>query len=143
MVAPQRWLSLEFAMNEKTDSNSSLDEQESIDPLSWTDLRGTPTGTPEGDVICDSCNKRITSIEQLTDGETAIAYLYVTGDRRYGWSLRWVSCHDCGPLGDGEATEPGETYALAFLTANHVPPHVEVGANTILDSSPPAEGNDQ
>lgn len=104
--------------------------------LTWTDLRETPTGTPDGQVICDSCNKRITSIEQLTNGETAIAYLYVAGDH-HGWSLRWISCHDCGPLGDGGASEPGEALALAFLTANRIQGHVEVGSNTILDSSPP------
>ncbi len=130
-------------MNEKTTSENEKNSKESIDSLSWTDLQGTPTGTPEGDVICDSCNKGITSIQQLTDGETAIAYLYVTGNCRDGWSLRWISCHDCGPLGDGEATEPGEVHALAFLTANRVPPHVEVGSNTILDSSPPAEVSDR
>lgn len=110
--------------------------------LTWTDLRGTRTGTPEGDVICDSCNKGITSVEQLTDGESAVAYLYATGDR-HGWSLRWTRCHDCGPLGDGEATEPGEAYALAFLTANRVQGYVEVGPATILDSAPPEEVSDR
>lgn len=110
--------------------------------LSGVDLQGAPTGTPEGDVICDSCNKRITSIEQLIDGETAVAYLYVTGDRRHGWSLRWTHCHDCGPLGDGEASD-GEAHALAFLTANRMKGHVEVGPATILDSSPPEEGSDR
>lgn len=109
--------------------------------LTWTDLRGTPIGTPEGDVICDSCNKGITSIQQLIDGETSVAYLYATGDH-HGWSLRWINCHDCGPLGDGEATEPGEALALAFLSDNQVRGYVEVGPNTILDSSPSEEVSD-
>lgn len=30
-------------------------------------LSGVPTGTPEGDVLCDSCNKLITSVRQLRD----------------------------------------------------------------------------
>lgn len=108
--------------------------------LSGSNLGSTPTGTPDDDVTCDSCTKAITSIEQLIDGEPAVAYLYATG-AHHGCSLRWTNCHDCGPLAN-QATESGEVHALAFLIANRGG-HVEVGPATILDSPPTEEVSDQ
>ena len=44
-------------------------------------------------------------------------YAYVTRVRGTNrWSLRWVSCEECGPPGDGEVDEPGEAVAKATLT---------------------------
>jgi hypothetical protein len=88
--------------------------------LTATALGATPVGTPEGNVICDSCNKTITTARQLRDEQSndevteTTVHVYVT----YGagrWALRWTSCEACGPLGDGETNEPGEAHATASL----------------------------
>lgn len=87
--------------------------------LTAINLYATPVGTPEGDVVCDSCNKGITDARRFRDDEDTdtIVHVYATcvyGTRR--WALRWVSCIECGPLGDGEPEEAGEAFATATLT---------------------------
>lgn len=53
-------------------------------------LSGASVGTPDGTVICDSCNKQITSVRHLRDEEkdNPTAHSYVTGDA-HGWFLRY------------------------------------------------------
>lgn len=112
--------------------------------LTSTMLDATPVGTPEGDVVCDSCNKHITDARQLReekstseDTETTV-HVYATcvsGTRR--WALRWINCEECGPIGDGEITESGEAHATATLTLD--PRHeqtVMIGEATITACSP-------
>jgi hypothetical protein len=83
-------------------------------------LAGTPVGGPGGFAVCDTCNRRLTDGHREHDPDDAEAdtvYAYATRVRGTNrWSLRWVSCEDCGPPGDGETTEPGEVVATARLT---------------------------
>jgi hypothetical protein len=83
-------------------------------------LAGTPIGGPDGFAACDTCNRSLSDGHREhdpDDKEADIVYAYATcvpGTNK--WSLRWVSCEDCGPPGDGEANEPGEAVAKATLT---------------------------
>ncbi len=108
-----------------------------------TDLKvsGEPVGTPDGQVICDSCNKLITSVRQLCDDEhDPTAHIYVTGDS-HGWYLRWTNCEECGPIGSGEANEPGEAH---IRTTFQVTPIgiIVVDSATIVDYATP-QGEDR
>jgi hypothetical protein len=114
------------------------------EPLTAAMLSGTPVGTPEGDVICDSCNKMIATARQLraeqTDDEEEATTVHVYATCGAGrWALRWTNCTECGPLGDGEATEPGEAHATAslMLHPNRETTVILVDA-TIIACSPPA-----
>jgi hypothetical protein len=83
-------------------------------------LAGTPIGGPDGFAACDTCNRSLSDGHREhdpDDKEADTVYAYATcvpGTNK--WSLRWVSCEDCGPPGDGEANEPGEAVAKATLT---------------------------
>lgn len=82
-------------------------------------LSGTPVGGPGGSAACDSCNKGLSDGERWFDVEDAegdTVYVYATRVRETNkWSFRWVNCEECGPVGNGEATEPGEAHATATL----------------------------
>ena len=66
----------------------------------------------------------IRAIRRLTDGHREheaddTVYAYATCVRNTNrWRLRWLSCEECGPHGDGETNEPGEAVAKATLTYN-------------------------
>jgi hypothetical protein len=81
-------------------------------------LQGTPVGGPDGIVCCDTCNKGLADVCP-SDGPIVHAdrvHVYATASAISDeWRLRRVLCDDCGPLGDGEATEPGEAHATASL----------------------------
>jgi hypothetical protein len=87
-------------------------------------LAGTPVGGPDGFAACDTCNRGLTDGDREHDPDDAEAdtvYAYATRVRGTSrWTLRWVSCAECGPPGDGDgegaADEPGETVAKATLT---------------------------
>jgi hypothetical protein len=84
-------------------------------------LSGTPVGGPGGMAVCDTCNRRLTDGHREHDPDDAEAdtvYAYATRVRDTDrWSLRWVSCENCGPPGESdETTEPGEVVAKATLT---------------------------
>ena len=82
-------------------------------------LAGTPVGGPGGEAACDTCNRCLSDGKRRADAPDAEAdtvYAYATLARRSStWALRWVSCEECGPPGDGEADEPGEAVAKATL----------------------------
>jgi hypothetical protein len=83
-------------------------------------LSGTPVGGPGGMAVCDTCNRRLTDGHREHDPANAEAdtvYAYATRVRDTNrWSLRWVSCENCGPPGDSdETTKPGEVVAKATL----------------------------
>ena len=75
-------------------------------------LVGTPIGGPDGFAACDTCNRSLTDggrEHDCEDKDADTVFVYATtapGTNK--WALRWVSCEDCGPPGDGEADEPGE-----------------------------------
>jgi hypothetical protein len=81
---------------------------------------GTPVGGPGGFAACDTCNRSLSDGHRdhdPDDKEADTVYAYATRVRDTNrWSLRWVSCEECGPPGDGEANEPGEAVAKATLT---------------------------
>jgi hypothetical protein len=81
-------------------------------------LQGRPIGGPDGFVCCDSCNKGLADVSP-NDGPTVHAdtvHVYATASAVSDkWRLRRVLCDDCGPLGDGEANEPGEAHATVSL----------------------------
>ena len=83
-------------------------------------LAGTPVGGPGGFAVCDTCNRSLTDGDREHDPDDREAdTVYAYGTRVRGtnrWSLRWVSCEECGPPGDGGADEPGEVVAKATLT---------------------------
>jgi hypothetical protein len=82
-------------------------------------LAGTPVGGPDGFAACDTCNRSLTDGHREhdpDDTEADTVYAYATsapGTNK--WALRWVSCEECGPPGDGQADEPGEVVAKATL----------------------------
>jgi hypothetical protein len=82
-------------------------------------LAGTPVGGPGGSAACDTCNRRLSDGDRRADtpdAEADAVYAYVTLARRSDtWTLRWVSCEECGPPRDGEGDEPGEAIAKATL----------------------------
>lgn len=106
--------------------------------LTGAALQGTPIGTPDGMVICDSCNTQITSVRQLRDNEEndTTAHIYATGDAR-GWALRWTTCEECGPIGGGEVDEPGEAHTTATFTTHPLREIVVIDVVTITACSPP------
>lgn len=113
--------------------------------LTVTMLTGTPVGGPGGSAACDSCNKGLSDGERWFDDEDAEAdtvYVYTTRVRGTNkWSLRWVSCEECGPSGDGEADEPGEVVAKATLDYDQ-----RIDAFALTDPEivvPDAEGGDE
>jgi hypothetical protein len=83
-------------------------------------LAGTPVGGPGGFAACDTCNRRLTDGDREHDPDDAEAdtvYAYATRVRDTNrWTLRWVSCEECGPPGDDETDEPGEAVTKATLT---------------------------
>ena len=88
--------------------------------LSPAMLAGTPVGGPGGFAACDTCNRGLTDGHREHDPDNAEAdtvYAYATHVRdTHRWSLRWVSCENCGPPGDSdETTKPGEVVAKATL----------------------------
>lgn len=102
-------------------------------------LAGTPVGTPDGMVICDSCNKQIITARRLANDEDTdtTVHVYATGDS-HQWALRWTSCSDCGPIADGDPSEAGEAFATATLTPD--PTHdqqVMIDDVTITACAPP------
>jgi hypothetical protein len=80
-------------------------------------LAGTPVGGPGGSAACDTCNRRLSDGERrhdAPDAEADTVFAYATLARRSStWALRWVSCEECGPL--GEPDESGEAVAKATL----------------------------
>ena len=88
--------------------------------LTPTMLAGTPVGALGGFAACDTCNRGLTDGHREhdpddKDADTVYAYATrVQGTNR--WTLRWVSCEECGPPGDGVADETGEAVAKATLT---------------------------
>lgn len=82
-------------------------------------LDGTPVGGSGGFAVCDTCNRGLTDGHREHDPDNREAdtvYAYATRIRDTNrWTLRWVSCEQCAPPGDGEADEPGETVAKATL----------------------------
>ena len=88
--------------------------------LTPTMLAGTPVGGSGGMAVCDTCNRRLTDGHREHDREDTepdTVYAYATRVRGTNrWSLRWVSCEECGPPGDGVTNEPGEVVATATLT---------------------------
>lgn len=88
--------------------------------LTPTMLSGTAVGGPDGFAACDTCNRSLTDGHREhdpDDKESDTVYAYATRVRDTNqWLLRWVSCEECGPPGDGEADEPGEAVAKAALT---------------------------
>ncbi|EMA47793.1 hypothetical protein [Halococcus salifodinae] len=97
-----------------------VEDDHEDDALTPAMLAGTPVGGPGGSAACDSCNRRLTDGHRehdLDDKDPDTVVVYATRVRDTDkWSLRWVSCEDCGPPGDGEADEPGEVVATATLT---------------------------
>lgn len=97
-----------------------MSERESAD-LTPTMLAGTPVGGPGGFAVCDTCNRRLTDGHRehdLDDAEADTVFAYATRLRDTNrWSLRWVSCEECGPPGDAHTgmNEPGEVVATATL----------------------------
>ncbi|WP_273837486.1 hypothetical protein [Halococcus sp. PRR34] len=86
-------------------------------------LAGTPVGGPGGMVVCDTCNRRLTDGHREHDPDDAEAdtvYAYAARVRGMDrWSLRWVSCEECGPPSDADddsEREPDEVVATATLT---------------------------
>jgi hypothetical protein len=83
-------------------------------------LASTPVGEAGGFAACDTCNRSLTDGHREhdpDDREADTVYAYTTRIRDTNrWTLRWVSCEECGPPGDGEADEPGEAVAKATLT---------------------------
>jgi hypothetical protein len=85
-------------------------------------LSGTPVGEAGGFAACDTCNRGLTDGDREHDPKDRDAdtvYAYATRVRDTNrWTLRWVSCAECGPPGDDEDTddEPGEAVAKAILT---------------------------
>ena len=82
-------------------------------------LAGTPVGGPGGDAACDTCNRRLTDGNRRgdtpeTEADTVFAYATLRRGSNT-WTLRWVSCEACGPPGDADDSEPGETVAKATL----------------------------
>ncbi|HET7325471.1 MAG TPA: hypothetical protein VFJ06_14180 [Halococcus sp.] len=82
-------------------------------------LEGTPVGGPDGFAACDTCNRSLTDGHREHDpdnkeADTVFAYATCAPGTNK-WALRWVSCEECGPPGDGEADEPGEAIAKAML----------------------------
>lgn len=106
--------------------------------LTDAQLHATLVGTPDGRVICDSCNTLITTVRRLRNGQedTPTAHVYVTGDA-HGWQLRWTHCVACGPIGEGQATEPGEAHATATLVAHPRRDLVLINECTITACTPP------
>ena len=82
-------------------------------------LSGTPVGGPGGMAVCDTCNRRLTDghrEHEADDAEADTVYAYATRVRDTNrWTLRWLSCEECGPPGDGQTDEPGEVVATATL----------------------------
>jgi hypothetical protein len=108
--------------------------------LTATKLVATPVGTPDGDVVCDTCNKHITDVRQLRDDEDTETTVHVYATCVYGtrrWALRWTNCTDCGPLGDGKATEAGEAHATATLAPDPTHNSVMIIDATVTACAPP------
>jgi hypothetical protein len=101
-------------------------------------LAGTPVGGPDGFAACDTCNRSLSDGHREHDPDDAEAdtvYAYATRVRGTNrWSLRWVSCEECGPPGDGEDDEPGEAVAKATLTYD-----ARIDAFVLADPELPAD----
>jgi hypothetical protein len=101
-------------------------------------LAGTPVGGPGGFAACDTCNRRLTDGHREQDPDDAEAdavYAYATRIRGTSrWTLRWVSCEEYGPPGDGEADDPGEAVAKATLTFD-----ARIGGFALADPERPTD----
>lgn len=82
-------------------------------------VEGTSIGGLEAEATCDSCNRRLTDGHREhdpDDTEADTVYAYATRVRGTNeWSVRWVSCDKCGPLGD-VADEPGKAIVKATIS---------------------------
>ena len=104
-------------------------------------LAGTPVGGPGGMAVCDTCNRRLTDGHRehdTDDTEADTVYAYATRVRDTNrWTLRWLSCEDCGPPGDGLADESGEMVATATLAYD-----ARIGGFALADPELPSDAEE-
>lgn len=105
-------------------------------------LQGRSVGGPDGFACCDSCNKGLTDVSP-SNGPTVHAdrvHIYATAaTMSEKWRIRRVLCDDCGPLGDGDANEPGEAHATASLAYALLGEHFAFASVDVFALEPASE----